>query len=39
MVPSGPPGIYKIVIKTQHAGSGKFLKEVRVIESGFTLSR
>jgi len=38
--PGCTPGTYKIVIKTQYAGSGsKFLKEVRTIESGFTLTR
>ena len=37
------PGIsdatFKIVIKTQHSGGGKFLKEVRTIESEFTIKR
>jgi hypothetical protein len=37
--PGIPDGVYKIVIKTQFAGSGKFLKDVRVIESGFTLKK
>jgi hypothetical protein len=36
--PPGPPGTYKVVIKTQYSGAtNKFLKEVRTIESGFTV--
>jgi hypothetical protein len=38
--PAGPPGTYKIVIKTQYTGSGSnLLKTPRVIESSFTLTR
>jgi hypothetical protein len=40
MIPSGPNGIYKVVVKTQFTGSGGiFLKAPRTIESSFTLSR
>jgi hypothetical protein len=40
MVPAGPNGTYKIVIKTQYTGSGStLLKNPRVIESNFTLSK
>ncbi|MDR2702064.1 MAG: DUF4469 domain-containing protein [Spirochaetaceae bacterium] len=40
MIPGGPNGTYKVVIKTQYSGSGSaFLKTPRVIESGFTLSK
>jgi hypothetical protein len=36
--PPGPPGTYKVVIKTQFTGAtNKFLKEIRTIESGFTV--
>jgi hypothetical protein len=39
MIPSGPNGTYKVVIKTQFTGSGStFLKAPRVIESPFTLT-
>jgi len=38
MVPGGPNGTYKVIIKTQYSGSNKPLKEIRTIESGFTLS-
>jgi hypothetical protein len=38
MCPGGPAGKYKVVVKTQYAGSGSILlKNVRAIESGFTL--
>ena len=37
VVPAGPGGNYKIVIKTQYSGGGKFLKDLRVIESPFTM--
>jgi hypothetical protein len=36
--PPGPPGTYKIVIKTQYTGvPNNFLKDIRVIESNFTV--
>jgi len=38
MLPDCPSGTYKVVIKTQYTSSGKFLKDIRVIESGFTLT-
>ena len=37
VVPPGPSGNYKIVIKTQYSGGGKFLKDIRTIESSFTI--
>ena len=37
VIPAGPGGTYKIVIKTQYSGGGNFLKEIRTIESGFTV--
>jgi hypothetical protein len=37
--PAGPTGNYKVVIKTQFTGSGKFSKDLRVIESGFVLTK
>jgi hypothetical protein len=40
LIPAGPAGKYKVVIKTQYTSSiGKFLKELKVIESRFTLTR
>jgi len=39
MWPGSPNGTYKVVLKTQYAGSGKFLKDLRVIESSFTLTK
>jgi len=40
MFPAGPNGTYKVVIKTQFTGSGnKFLKDIRIIESNFTLTK
>jgi hypothetical protein len=36
--PPGPPGTFKIVIKTQSSGGGTFLKDIRTIESHFTIS-
>jgi hypothetical protein len=40
VIPSGPPLRYKIVVKSQFAGSSNtFLKTPRVIESGFYLSK
>ncbi|MDR0475053.1 MAG: DUF4469 domain-containing protein [Treponema sp.] len=40
LIPAGPAGKYKVVIRTQHTSSpGKFLKELKVIESRFTLTR
>jgi hypothetical protein len=38
LYPGGPPGTWKIVIKTQYSGSAKPLKELRVIESSFTMA-
>jgi hypothetical protein len=40
LIPAGPAGKYKVVIKTQYSGAtNKFLKEPRAIESRFTLTR
>jgi hypothetical protein len=36
--PPGPPGTYKIVIKTQFSSGSSLLKEPRIIESGFTVT-
>ncbi|MDR0472129.1 MAG: DUF4469 domain-containing protein [Treponema sp.] len=39
MIPAGPAGAYKVVIKTQYSGGGTLLKEPRAIESEFNLTR
>jgi hypothetical protein len=36
--PPGPPGTYKVVIKTQYSSGSFLLKEPRTIESGFTVT-
>jgi hypothetical protein len=40
LIPAGPSGKYKVVIRTQYTGSSnKFSKETRAFESRFTLTR
>jgi len=38
LLPDCPSGTYKVVIMTQYTNSSKLLKDIRVIESGFTLT-
>jgi hypothetical protein len=37
--PGSPSGTFKVIIKTQYSGGGKFLKDLSIIESAFTLSK